>query len=201
MAALALADRPTAAALARQGVVLTIVSEGLTAPRVDVKAPAHLAPVVREAIQSRMAAMRAQWEARGRLGGVQATLVAVPGLTPSRGLCLSCGEPHATTHEGGDCAFCNAARVGVLRSVGALPSAEPLPARVTTGFAEWVSLAPFSTGAVPEPTPMPPWTCIDCGRTVEGYRPADGQCGPCELHAVKVRLGQAFGPRVPGRAP
>ena len=192
-------QRATAVDLLRRSVGITIVIEGLTAPRVDLRVPAEVAVAVREAIQWRMAAMRSQAEARAGLDTTaRPTLVAVAGVRGETGWCSSCGDAHATTHQGGDCILCHAARVAVLRSLGRLPPAEPVVLTVGTTPEAWqaeISLASFATGGLPLPPPQGPWTCSACEEFIHGNRPEDSICGPCELHEIKVGLGQAIGPR------
>ena len=199
MVALTVQARPTAVDLAARGAVVAIVSDGLAAPRVDLRVPADLAGIVREALGWRMAAMRAQAGGQTDLGGARkVTLVAVPGCSGETGWCSSCGDPHATRHQGGDCTLCHAARIGVLRSLGRVPPAAPLEASPRRTLAEWqadISLAPFAGGGLPLPAPAAPWTCRACDELVDGYRPTDDVCGRCELHQIKVGLGQAIGTR------
>jgi hypothetical protein len=59
-----------------------------------------------------------------------------------------------------------------------------------------VSLAPLSAGETYTPKPTGPWVCSTCGETIHGYRPEEDVCGRCELHAIKLGLGQVVGPRV-----
>lgn len=205
MVALSPAPAPTTAALAADGVIITLVSAGLVAPRVDLVAPRHLRPVVQAALAWRIAAMRAQLVAR-RLGAVARTLVAVPDLAlplapvvtwrgqvtdygrttwqtrmaqrPEGGWCASCGEAHATRGEVGDCGLCNAARIAALRAEGLLAAATPAPVQPTYP----TEREPYDTAGLRAPTTVParePWTCDLCGFENTGRRRDVEGCGPC----------------------
>jgi len=214
------AEHPTAATLAAQGVRITLVSTGLAATRVDLACPPSLAPVVKEALAWRIDIMCVQLRASRSLGGVARTPVAVPDLQPRMapaftwrgpveysgrivwqtrtaqrpegGWCGSCGEAHASTGETGDCALCNAARIGALRAEGLLPAATPLPALVPP-MAPTTWQARDGRGLREAVVPARvPWTCacgflnVGCRREVEG-------CGACATRANAVmdlsRLG------------
>lgn len=207
MVAVAHAAAPTAASLAADGVVITLVSAGLVAPRVDLTAPRHLRPVVQTALAWRVEAMRAQLVAR-RLGAAERTLVAVPNLAlpmapavawrgqvtdygrttwqtrtaqrPEGGWCASCGEAHATRGEVGDCLLCNAARIAALRAEGLLPAATPAPVPPVVSAVPWQRAGAGLRALTPVP-PRAPWTCETCGFTNTGRRRDVEGCGPCTV--------------------
>lgn len=184
MEPLALAANPSSAAhLEAAGVRITVVSAGLAAARVDLVAPRSLRPFVQAALAWRVAAMRAQLAARGGLGAVACTPVAVPGLKlpmgpevrwrgwaesygrmayqertaqrPEGGWCGSCGEAHATQGETGDCSLCNAARVAALRAEGLIGAPTPLPPAPAYPSAEEARRATYACPGLRALTPVP----------------------------------------------
>jgi len=184
-------------------------------PVVAVRAPADVAADLRAALAWRIEAMRAQVKARARIGGAPATPVAVPGLAlplgpvhrwrgPREsfgrttwvtleaqrslpGLCPSCGEAQAPGGTG-DCALCNAARVGALRAEGALGAPVAFEPPPPVDEVAWRA-AHYAAVARPDPLPPPPsrapWTCDACGAWNVGRRDVEG-CGRCELKAADV---------------
>lgn len=211
MEPLALDTNPsTAARLEAEGVRITVVSAGLSAARVDLVAPKTLRPFVQAALAWRVTAMRAQLAARGGLGATAHTPVAVPGLRlpmapevrwrgwtesygrtvfqertaqrPEGGWCGSCGEPHATQGETGDCSLCNAARVAALRAEGLIGAPTPLPPAPAYPSAEEARRTVYAGTGLRAPTPVParmPWVCEVCGFTNVGRRRDIEGCGPC----------------------
>jgi hypothetical protein len=205
--AVAQAQHSTAALLVDSGVRIELVTAGLAATRVDVTAPPALAPVVRAALQWRIEAMRAQIRAALGLGGVSTrTPVAVPDLRlpmapvvrwrglaeshgrtfwqertaqrPEGGWCASCGEAHATRGETGDCALCNAARIGALRAEGLIGAPTPVAAPPAVQAVPWQRAGAGLRALTPVP-PREPWTCGVCGFENTGRRRDVEGCGPC----------------------
>lgn len=188
----------TAAELARAGVRVTVVSEGLTAPRVDVVAPAALAPALRAAIGWRLAAMAAQHQAAARTESrawALPTLVAVPGLRgPRAGACPSCGEPHDARHASSDCILCVAARIGALRQLGRLGPALPSTPPARTSLEAWLGQDRGREPGVVLPRAVyEAWACAKCSTRVEHLPDPDLECGPCQIKRQSVvdtsRLG------------
>jgi len=189
----------TAAELARMGARITLATAGLTAPRVDIAAPAALAPALRAAIGWRIAAMVAQHQVAARTESrswALPTLVAAPGLrTPRAGACPSCGERHAERHASGDCTLCVAARVGALRQVGRLGPALPAPRPTATTLEAWLGQdRGREHGIVLPRIPFEAWACARCGTRIEHLSAdPDLECGPCQIKRQSVvdtsRLG------------
>lgn len=224
MVAVAQVSHPTAASLADAGVRIALVSAGLDAMRVDVTAPPTLAPVVRAALAWRIEAMRAQLRAALGLGGVATrTPVAVPDLRlpmapvvhwrglaeasgrtfwqertaqrPEGGWCGSCGEPHATRGETGDCLLCNAARIGALRAEGLIAMPTPVAAPPAVPVVPWQRAAAGLRALTPVPPARAPWTCETCGFENVGRRRDVEGCGPCTVrHDATMDCSRLGGP-------
>lgn len=209
---------PTWRDLAARGASITIAPSTL----VTLQAPGDVAADLRAALAWRVEAMRAQLREGARLGGTPPTPVAVPGLVlpltaPCRwrgqverygrrmwvsrevqralpGLCASCGEP--TGHETGDCALCNAARVGALRAEGHLgaPSTwTPPPPHDVEAWRRELHAGLARPDPLPPVAPRVPWTCEVCSAPGQlGRREVEG-CGRCALKAADTislaRLG------------
>ena len=213
--------RPTTATwrdLSARGATITLAPSTL----VTVQAPADVAADLRAALAWRVAAMRAQRREGLLLGGRAPTVVALPKLelplaAPVRwrgwtnvfgrsvwqertaqralpGLCASCGEP--TGHETGDCALCNAARVGALRAEGVLGAPltwTPPPPRDVEAWRAGLYAEVARPDALPPIAARVAWTCEVCGTPGQlGRRDVEG-CGRCALKAADTislaRLG------------
>ena len=161
-------------------VVIRLVVEGLTAPRVDITCPAALRAEVQRELTWRREAMGAQGRRDAALGA-HGTLLARPG-SYGRWDCRSCGERGTT----GDCQLCNAARVLALRDLGRLPAPEPRQPRPWSPEPQDSPRAPLTRRPRAE---LPTWTCRVCGKVqVNCYRDRDDECGPCELERVTTTL-------------
>lgn len=112
----------TSAELESQGLVVKVAVDGTYAVIFDV--PKAIGPEVRAALEWRRDAMRAAHAKGTGQPWQRPALAARAGVKVDRGECISCGEKHASTGNGGDCLLCIAARVTVLREAGCF---DPLP--------------------------------------------------------------------------